>query len=86
MWYTGGRNGKLLQYSFLKHPMNSMIRQKCMTLKDELPRLKLSNITTGEKWRNSTRRTEGVDQSRNDAQLWMCLVGKVKSNAVNNIA
>ena len=28
-----------------------------------------------------------LDQSRNDAQLWMCLVVKVKYNAVkNNIA
>ena len=28
-----------LQYSCLKHPMNSMKRQKDRTLKDELPRL-----------------------------------------------
>ena len=28
-----------------------------------------------------------LDQSRNDAQLWMCLVVKIKSDAVkNNIA
>ena len=32
-------------------------------------------------------RMKQMDQSRNDAQLWMCLVVKVKSNAVkNNIA
>ena len=66
--------------------MNSMIRQKIMALEDELPELKLSNITTGEKWRNSTRRTGEARQSRNDAQLWMCPVVKVKSNAVNDIA
>ena len=27
-----------------------------------------------------------LGQCGNDAQLWMCLVVKVKSNAVNNIA
>ena len=27
-----------------------------------------------------------VDQSRNEAQLWMCLVMEVKSDAVSNIA
>ena len=32
-------------------------------------------------------RMKQLDQSRNDAQLWMCLVMKVKSNAVkSNIA
>ena len=38
---TGGGNGKLLQYSLLENPvnMNSMKRQKDMTLEDELPRL-----------------------------------------------
>ena len=39
MWSTGEGNGKPLQYSCLENPMNSMIRQKDRTLKDELPRL-----------------------------------------------
>ena len=39
MWSTGEGNGKPLQYSCLKNPMNSMKRQKDRTLKDELPRL-----------------------------------------------
>ena len=38
MWSTGEGNGKLLQYSCLENPMNSMKRQKDRTLKDELPR------------------------------------------------
>ena len=38
MWSTGEGNGKLLQYSFLENPVNSMKRQKDRTLKDELPR------------------------------------------------
>ena len=39
MWSTGEGNGKPLQYYCLDNPMNSMIRQKDRTLKDELPRL-----------------------------------------------
>ena len=31
----GEGNGKLLQHSYLESPMNSMKRQKDMTLKDE---------------------------------------------------
>ena len=38
MWSTGEGNGKQLQYSCHENPMNSMKRQKDMTLKDELPR------------------------------------------------
>ena len=36
---TGEGDGKPLQYSCLENPMNSMKRQKDMTLKEELPRL-----------------------------------------------
>ena len=36
MWSTGGGNGKLLQYSCLENPMNSMKRQKDRTLKDDM--------------------------------------------------
>ena len=37
MWSTEEGNGKLLQYSCLENPMNSMKRQKDRQLKDELP-------------------------------------------------
>ena len=37
MWSIGEGNGKPLQYSCLENPMNSMKRQKDMTLKEELP-------------------------------------------------
>ena len=37
-WSTGEGNGKPLQYSYLKNPMNSVKRQKDGTLKYELPR------------------------------------------------
>ena len=37
-WPTGEGNGKPLQYSCLENPMDSIKRQKDMTLKDEIPR------------------------------------------------
>ena len=37
-WCSREGNDKPLQYSCLENPMNSMKRQKDMTLKDELPR------------------------------------------------
>ena len=60
MWYTGERNGKPLQYSCLENPMNTMKRQKYRTLKDELPRLVGAPYTTGDQWRNNSRKNEGV--------------------------
>ena len=57
----GEGNGKPLQYSFLENPMNSMKRQKDMTLKDELPRSVGAQYATREVWRNSSRRNEEAD-------------------------
>ena len=45
---TGEGNGKPLQYSCLENPMNSMKRQKDMTLKDALPRSVSGQYATGE--------------------------------------
>ena len=84
MWSTGEGNGKPLQDSCLENPMNSMKRQKDMTLKDELPRSVGAQYATGEEWRNNSRKNEEMDQSKNNAQLWKCLVMKVKSDAVKN--
>ena len=36
--------------------MNSMKRQKDVTLKDELPRLVGARYATGEEWRNNSRK------------------------------
>ena len=58
MWSTGEGNGKPLQYSYLENPMNSMKRQKDMTLEDELPRSVSVQYTTGEERRNSSRKNE----------------------------
>ena len=51
-WSTGEGNGKPLQYSCLENPMNSMKRQKDMTLKDDLLWLVGAQYATGEKWGN----------------------------------
>ena len=56
MWSTGEGNGKPLQYSCLEKPMNSMKRQKGMTLKDELPRSVGAQNATEDQWRNNTRK------------------------------
>ena len=57
-WPTGEKKGKPLQYSYLENPMNSMKRQKDMTLEDELPRSEGVQYATGEEWRNSSRKNE----------------------------
>ena len=58
MWFTGKRNGKPLTYSCLEDPMKSMKRQNIMTLKDEPPRLVGAQYTTGDQWRNNSRKNE----------------------------
>ena len=61
MWSTGEGNGKPLQYSCLKNPMNSMKRQKDRTLKDELPRSVGAQYATGDQWRNNSGKNEGME-------------------------
>ena len=61
MWSTGEGNGKPLQYSCLENPMNSMKRQKDRTLKDELPWSVGTQYATGDKWRNNSRKNEGME-------------------------
>ena len=41
--------------------MNSMKRQKDMTLKDELPRSVGAQYATGEEWRNNSRKNEEME-------------------------
>ena len=47
MWSTGGGHGNPLQYSWLENSMNSMKRQKGMTLENEPPGWKMSNTLLG---------------------------------------
>ena len=60
MWSTGEGNGKPLQHSCLENSMNSMKRQKHMTLKDE-PLMSGVQYATGEDWRNSSRKNEKAE-------------------------
>ena len=51
----------MLQYSTLEYPMNSMKRQKDMTLKDELPRSVGTQYATGDQWRNNSRKNKETE-------------------------
>ena len=58
---TGEGNGKPLQYSCLENLMNSMKRQNDRMLKEELPRSVGAQYATGDKWRNNSRKNEGME-------------------------
>ena len=86
-WSTGEGNGEPRQYSCLENPMNSIKRQKDMTLKDELHRPVGAQYATAEEWRNDSRKNEEMAPKQNNTQLWMSLLMEVKSDAVkHNIA
>ena len=87
MWSTGEGNGKPLQYSCLENPMNSMKRQKHMTLKAELPDWWVPNMLLEISGEITPKRMKGWSQSKNNTQLWMGLGIEARSNAVkSNIA
>ena len=58
MWFTGEGNGKPLQYSCLKNPMNNMKSQKDTTVEDKPPRSESVQYVTGEESRNGSRKNE----------------------------
>ena len=58
---TGEGNGKPLQYSCLENPMNSMKRQKDMTLKEELKSSVGAHYATGDQWKNNSRKNEETE-------------------------
>ena len=55
MWSTGEGNGKPFQYSCYENPINSMKRQKDMTVEDEPSRSEGVQYVAGEEWRNNYR-------------------------------
>ena len=69
MWSAGEGNGNPLQYSYLENPMNSMKRQKDMTLKKELHRSVGAQYATGKEWKITPERGKRWSQSKNNAQL-----------------
>ena len=58
MWSTGEENGKPLRCCCRENPMNSMKRQKDMTMKDELPRSVGAQYATGDQWRHNSGKNE----------------------------
>ena len=61
MWSTGEGNGKPHQCSCLENPMNSMKRQNDRIRKEELPRSVGAQHTTGDQWRDNSRKNEGME-------------------------
>ena len=67
--------------------MNSMKRQKDMTLKDELPQLVGAQYAIGEKWRNNSRKNEGMEPKQKQYTVVDVLVIEARSVAIkSNIA
>ena len=70
-WSTGEGNRKPLQYFCLENPMNSMKKQKGMTLEDEIPRLIGAQYATGKSGEITPERMKRQSQSKNHTQLWI---------------
>ena len=52
-------------FSILENPMNSMKRQNDRILKEELPRSVGAQYTTGDQWRNNSRKNERMEAKQN---------------------
>ena len=63
-WSSEEGNGKHLQHSYLENPLNSMKRQKDMTLKDELSRSVGSQYVTGDERKNTSRRNDKAEPNQ----------------------
>ena len=82
MGSTGKGNGKPLQYSCLENPMNSMKRQNDGILKEELPRSVGAQYATGDQWKNTSRKNEGMEPKQKQypivdvtgfrSKVWCC--------------
>ena len=64
MWSTGEGNSKPLQYSCLENPMSSMKRQNDRIMKGELPGSVDAQYTTGDQWRNNSRKNEKMEPKK----------------------
>ena len=69
MWSTGEGNGKLLQYSCLENPRNSIQMLNDRILKDELPRWVSAQYATGNQWRNTSRKNEEMEPKQKQHPL-----------------
>ena len=64
--------------------MNSMEGQKVITPEDEPPRSVCVQYAKEKSREIAPERMKRLGQSRNDANLWMCLVVTVKFDVVKN--
>ena len=60
-WSTGEGEGNSFRYSCLEILMNSMKRQNDRILNEELPRSVGAQYATGDRWRNNSRKNEGIE-------------------------
>jgi len=67
-WSTELVNGKPFQYSCLENPLNSMKRQKYMTLENE-PQVSKCPICYCRRMERELQKVKRLDQSGNNAQL-----------------
>ena len=78
-------NSKSLQYSCLQSLMSSMKREKdTPKMSSPAPAQQVSNMLLGKSGEIIPKRIKRLHQSRNDVQLCVCLVIKVKSKAVKS--
>jgi len=61
-WFTGGGNGKTIQYSCYENHLNIIKRQKYMTPEDESPRSKGVKYATGEEQRQLLISPKRIEQ------------------------
>ena len=66
--------------------MNSMKKQKGMTLKDELPRSICAQYVLREEWRNNSRKNEETESKQNQHPVVYVTGCGSKSAVRNNIA
>ena len=64
--------------------MNNMKKQKDMTLKDELPNSDVSQYSTREKWRNTSKNNEEAEPKWKQHPVVAVNGDGSKSNAVKN--
>ena len=87
MWSTEEENAKLIQYSCLENPMNSMKRQKHRALKEELPRWVGAQYASGDQGTNNSRKNEEMEPKQKQHPVVDVTGDGSKINAVkSNIA
>ena len=64
--------------------MNSVKRQKDMTLKDELPRSVGAQYATGDQWRNNSRKNKEMEPKQKQHPVVDVTGSGVKSNALKS--